>query len=437
MANEVLGRKGIFNQDIYGIRISLYLLLMIPALVGLYLDVIPNNIIGSLIIMMGIGGLLIWIGDSIPIFSDFGGGTILCILLPAILVYVGILPQSMVELSQSFYSSFGFSDFIVAGLIVGSILGIKKEVLVSVAVKMLFPLLTTILVGALVAGILGQLFGFGFKYTILMMVAPIMASGITTGAIPLSEIYASNLGGTAADYLDVLAPAVMVSNIICIFLAAVLNYLGKRNKDMFMKGFSGEGNTLRKQSTSFHAKKEKSLIESIQNIGIGIVIAGALYLIGALLNSFFPSLHTFVWIIIATAILKVGNLLPDYVNDGAQVWFNFISKVWVPAILVAISASLIDINRVLDLIMNPTHMFLLTVIVTVIAIIAGIAGWFIGFYFIESSIISGLALADMGGTGDIAVLKAADRIQLYPFLQVTTRIGGVLTLVVMSILAAV
>lgn len=435
--NNTLEKKSIFHEEIYGIKFPLFLIILLPAFTALYMHLIPINIVTSLMIMMGLGGLLIWIGNVIPIFSDFGGGTILCILLPAVLVYAGILPENTSELAESFYSQFGFSDFIVAGLIVGSILGIKKEVLITVAVKMLIPLLATILLGALVAGILGQVFGFGFKYTILMMVAPIMASGITTGAIPLSEIYASNLGGTPADYFDILAPAVMVSNIICILLAAVLNYLGKRNKNMFVKGFSGEGNPLRKSANNFQHNKEKNLIESLRNVGIGMMIAGGLYVSGSLLSELIPTFHTFVWIIIIAAILKVTNILPEYINIGAEVWFNLITKLWVPAILVAISASLIDINRVISLILNPSHMFLVTIIVIVLATIAGFAGWLIGFYFIESSIISGLALADMGGTGDIAVLKASDRIQLYPFLQVTTRIGGVLTLIVMGIVASI
>ncbi|GAF23073.1 malate Na(+) symporter [Bacillus sp. JCM 19047] len=178
------------------------------------------------------------------------------------------------------------------------------------------------------------------------------------------------------------------------------------------------------------------LVESIKNIGIGIMVAGGLYMSGVLLNGLFPFFHTFVWLIVLAAILKLTNLLPNQINSGAEVWFNFISRVWVPAVLVAISASLIDVNRVLDLITNPTNMFVTVMVVVIIATIAGFAGWIIGFYFVESSIISGLALADMGGVGDVAVLKASERMQLFPFLQITTRIGGVLTIVVMSLLSA-
>ncbi len=429
-------KNNIFNQEIYGIKLPIYLLLLVPAIVGLYLDVVPSSLITGFMITMGLGGLFMWMGDSIPKFSDFGGGTILCIFLPSLLIYIGILPEVTAELAADFYSGFGFSNLIVAGLIVGSILGIKKEVLINVALKMLIPLLTTILLAALAGGLLGQLFGIGFKQTILMIVAPIMASGITTGAIPLSEIYADNMGGLPVDYFDILAPAVIVSNIICILLASVLNYLGKKNKNMFVKGFSGEGNPLRKKDAGFKTTKDTSMLESLRNIGIGMMVAGGLYMAGMLLSELVPALHTFVWIIILTAILKVWNIFPEYITVGAEVWFNFISKLWIPAILVAISASLIDIDRILQIITDPSHIFLIVTIVVIISIIAGLAGWLIGFHFIESSIISGLSLADMGGSGDVAVLKASDRMQLYPFLQVTTRIGGVLTILVMSFLSA-
>ncbi|MED4130477.1 2-hydroxycarboxylate transporter family protein [Shouchella miscanthi] len=429
------GRNRFLTDEIYGIRLPLYLALLIPAILCLYLNILPINIITGLMITMGLGGLFLWIGDSIPKFSEFGGGTLLCIFLPAVLIFVGVLPESMSEIAQSFYSGFGFQDFIVAGLIVGSILSIKREILITVGLKMLIPLMTTILLGALIGGLLGQLFGLGFKYTILLIVAPIMASGLTTGAIPLSQIYADNMGGVPSDFFDILAPAVMVSNIICILLASILNFLGKRKKTPF-KGFSGNGNPLRVKNDSFKVEEGNRLVESIKNIGIGIMIAGGLYMSGVLLNGLFPFFHTFVWLIVLAAILKLTNLLPNQINSGAEVWFNFISKVWVPAVLVAISASLIDVNRVLDLITNPTNMFVTVMVVVIIATIAGFAGWIIGFYFVESSIISGLALADMGGVGDVAVLKASERMQLFPFLQITTRIGGVLTIVVMSLLSA-
>jgi Na+/citrate or Na+/malate symporter len=68
---------------------------------------------------------------------------------------------------------------------------------------------------------------------------------------------------------------------------------------------------------------------------------------------------------------------------------------------------------------------------------AGLVGKLVGFFPIDAAITAGLCMSNMGGTGDVAVLSAAERIELMPFAQISSRIGGAFILILSSVLLQV
>jgi Na+/citrate or Na+/malate symporter len=60
-------------------------------------------------------------------------------------------------------------------------------------------------------------------------------------------------------------------------------------------------------------------------------------------------------------------------------------------------------------------------------------GRLLGMYPIEAAIINACH-SGQGGTGDVAILTAANRMQLMPFAQIATRIGGAVTVTTVLVL---
>ncbi|MBM6619649.1 2-hydroxycarboxylate transporter family protein [Bacillus suaedaesalsae] len=427
------------DEKILGLQLPLFFGVAFIVILGMYLEILPSNIASGLAVTMILGGLLNWIGDKIPVFNTFGGGPLLCILIPALFLYWGWIPESAGVLADSFYNDMGFAEVAVTGIIVGSLLSMDRNMLMKSGVRFFIPLVAGVASALLVGGLVGHLIGFGFAETIFFVVGPIMGGGMAAGAVPMSEIYASTGGGDAGDYLAKLAPAVMVGNMICIILAGILNGLGKRKKPLF-NNFSGDGKILRsdtsKPKVASEEKKQGLIPSSLSNISIGILIASGIFVFGQILNELVPSLHSYVWIILAAAFLKLFNILPASVEKASEDWYDFISMAWVPAILVTISAGMIDFNSVLEIVTNPSYLSLTLITVVMAVLGAGLVGLLVGFYFVESSIAAGLGMADMGGSGDVAVLSASGRMGLMPFLQISSRIGGAFMLIVLSVLAS-
>lgn len=438
--NLVEGRKSFSLREvkISGIEAPVFLGIAAVVLIGMYMELLPGNIVSGLAVTMVLGGLLMWIGNSIPVFGTFGGGPILCILIPALFLYWGLIPESFAVLADNFYNEWGFAELVVTGLIVGSILSMDRKMLMKTGPRFFVPLLGGVFAALLIGGGVGHLIGFGFAETIFFVVGPIMGGGMAAGAVPMAEIYAANGSGDAGTYLAQLAPAVMVGNMACILVAGGLNGLGKRKKAI-SKNFTGNGTLLRTELTESNDKgnkiKESILPISLRNLAIGVLLASGLFVFGEIVNSFIPSLHAYVWIILGAAALKLFKVLPESIEKSSEDWYEFISIAWVPAVLVTISAGMIDFNSVIGIVTDPSYITLTILVVVLATLGAGFVGTLVGFYFVESAISAGLGMADMGGSGDVAVLSASERMGLMPFLQISSRIGGAMMLVILSILA--
>ena len=83
--------------------------------------------------------------------------------------------------------------------------------------------------------------------------------------------------------------------------------------------------------------------------------------------------------------------------------------------------------------------FNLPTVATIVATVATLVGTgfavarLLGMHPIETAVVNATH-SGQGGTGDIAILTAANRMQLMPFAQIATRIGGAIT-VTLALLA--
>ncbi|MFI7579786.1 2-hydroxycarboxylate transporter family protein [Kocuria kalidii] len=432
-------RRGTHYPGRQGWRIAstpapVYLVFAAVVLIAAVTGNLPESMLSGFAVTMLLGGLLIWIGNLFPVIRDYGLPTVLCTFVPATLMFAGVMPENAVVVVQSFVDSYGFLDFFVMALIAGSILGMPRALLLKAGPRFAVPLVGCLIATFGLIGALGAVTGFGFMEGILFIAAPIMAGGLGLGAVPMSEMYAARTGGEAATFMGDLMSAVVMANIVCILIAGVYNGLGKRKKQLFV-GFNGHGELMRvKGRAGEMATPPKKELSSFLSLGKGLLIAAVLFVAGNLVAVYLPVLHPYAWTILFAAAVKIFGLLPKDLEDGSSEWGDMIASILVPALLVGVSMTYIDIQEVLASVSNPMFIVLTIATVVIATLTSGVLGWLVKFHFVEAAITPGLVMADTGGSGDVAVLSAANRMHLMPFAALTNRLGGALVLFVTSLL---
>ena len=383
--------------------------------------------VGSFASMMLMGAILNRLGNNLPIIKDYlGGGPIVIIFGSAALIYFKVLPEYTGTIISNFMKQEGFLSFYIASLITGSILGMNRQVLINAALRYI-PLIILGVCGAIIfCGIGGLISGYGFKKAIFFICIPIMGGGMGAGAVPLAQIFSQSLNTTPKEMLSVMVPALALGNAIAIIIAGLMKKFG----DIFPK-LNGRGKLLKKQQEISSDEKIVSYKTTHQDLGIGLIVACSFFIFGGILGKFIK-IHPYALMIISVAVVKIMNLVPEKYERCASEWFQFVMINFTPALLVGIGIAYTDLGAVIN---SFSLIYILLVVLTILGATlgTGIGGYLMGFYPIEASITAGLCMANMGGTGDVAVLSACGRMQLIPFAQISSRIGGAFILIFATI----
>jgi Na+/citrate or Na+/malate symporter len=234
-------------------------------------------------------------------------------------------------------------------------------------------------------------------------------------------------------------PAVALGNALSIVAGGLLNRLGKA-KTSLTGGTGSNAQLMRTMGAEAVAElniapeyqKARDTL-SLAQMGAGLLIATTFFAFGAIVNKFIPTVHSYAWMIISVALVKALGLLPQKFEICCYQWFQFVMNNLTGVLLVGIGISYTNLEQIVQAF---SFQYILLVFVTVAGAIlgAGSVGRLVGFFPIDSAITAGLCMTNMGGTGDVAVLSASDRMELMPFAQISSRLGGAFILILSTIL---
>ncbi len=423
-----------------------------------YLGTLPSGMAGGFAFMIVLGTILNEIGERTPIVRSYlGGGAIIVIFGSALLNYFNLLPALTETLEDgtkvynmacnfdligninSFFKPTGaFLDFYIAALITGSILGMNGNLLKKAAARYFPAIFGGIILSFALAMLFASIMGYGALKALLLIALPIMGGGMGAGAVPLSKIFESSQTMTAAEAISIMTPAVAIGNAISIVIAGVMV------KVISNKEWNGQGALMKvgvnaaelEISPEMQAKRDKI---DVKNLGIGMLVSCSFFAWGYIVAKFWGKLvpaveiHAYAWMIITVAIVKIFNLLPESIEVACYQWYQFVMKNLTSALLVGIGICYLSLDTVIE---SFSLTYLVLCLVTCLGAFFGaaIVGRWVGFYPVESGITAGLCMSNMGGTGDVAVLSAADRMELMPFSQISSRLGGAIILLIGSLL---
>ncbi|QUD89594.1 2-hydroxycarboxylate transporter family protein [Phenylobacterium montanum] len=378
-------------------------------------------------VMMNIGVLSVGgfacaeLGKRLPFLGEMGAGAIFATFAPSYLVYAHLLPKGLVTSVTDFTKQSNILYLFIASIIVGSILSMDRRVLIAGFLKIFAPIAAGSVAALGVGSAVGYALGLGLRHTLYYIVVPVMAGGVGEGAIPLSIGYGAILHKPQGELFAQVLPAVMMGSLTAILLSGALNLLGHR-----LPGLTGEG---RLQSgpgahTVVDDEDAPHGAPSVASVAAAGVTAVALYLVGVMTQRLWnwPAPVTMLFLAV---LLKLGRAVSPDLRGGAMVVYRFFSVAVTYPLLFAIGVAMTPWDKLIAGFNRAEMATVVAVVVTMVG--TGFAtAYLVRLHPIDTAIVAACRCGQ-GGTGDVAILTAANRMKLMPFAQIATRIGGALT----------
>ena len=422
---------------LFGLQWYVFLPIFLLGILGIQKELFGTDMPSTLLVMFVIGIPLYEIGKRIPIWNKYvGGGIVLAFLGTALLVHYNILPEVYAEAIDNFTSDVNFLNLFIIVLITGSVLSLDRNVLVQSFVGYI-PAILGGVAGAMLLGIIvGLAFGITPADIILNYVLPIMGGGNGGGAVPLSEIWASVTGKPSQEYYSFAIIILTVANIFAIITASLLNGLGEKYTKL-----TGDKYTIIRNSEAAFDTEDEKYEPTLADVAAGLVIGLGAYGFGILMSKlilpkiFGVPIHNLAYMILFVVVLAATGVIPKNLREGAARLQTFFSKYLVLIIMIGVGVDL-SIEELLAALSFKNVILALVIVIGAIVGSGGI-GYLVGFYPIDTAVTAGLCMANRGGSGDLAVLGAADRMTLMAYAQLSSRLGGAIVLILGSVLMSV
>lgn len=409
---------------------------VVVVLSALYTGGLSKDLLGSFALMFAIGLVFYEVGERIPLWNTYiGGGIVLAFIGTAVLVYFNLIPEAYLKSINTVMDNQDFLSFFIAVLITGSILSLERSVLLK-SFAGYIPAIFGGLIGAAAFGILaGLLFRVSPSITMLKYVLPIMGGGNGGGAVPLSQIYEQITGNPKGEYYAFAISVLTIANIFAIISAAVLNKIGEKRSS-----WTGDGATLMRKHTEIAVEKGKGTT-TLAQVGGGLILSSGFYALGRLFGKvllpkiFGVAIHPFAYMILFVALVSALGIIPEGLRIGAKKLQSFFTGTLILIIMVGVGADT-GLQELLDALTFGNVIIALFIVVGAI-LGSAVTGHLVGFYPIDSAVTAGLCMANRGGSGDLAVLGASNRMGLMAYAQLSSRLGGGIVLVIGSVLFSI